>query len=227
MEIIGVAKKAVEAFESDKEDRQDIFEKYAKLLYNNFAQNPIELSQIQSPYLIGIVYSYLEGGFKESDITQVCFDNACYCFAKVIKNGKSASERISAAIRLFLLMNEVGARAFNLCNKVFEQNCQQLKGVSYAKYRTSIGQGEFISEIRLKVRDIGDYCYSLFSQGLDSSFISVEDMSRVNGFISDYNTRLLTFEEYEFKLKDMFFKMFIEYLECDVLSYSTARIKQI
>lgn len=208
--------KAIEAFESEDPQSMDLFYTNAIPVYNHFAQFPDELGSIDNPYLIGIVYSYLEGALRDTNMADACYEKACYCFAKVMTT-ESNYEKQCAAMRLFLLMNDNGMSAFELCCKAFEKSCLEIEGVFYEEFKVKAGLRlqKYLNYIESCIKQ---YVYSLFVKAQNHSYISVQDMARVRMYINYGNYE--NFVETPYSLGPKFyFEMFYQYLK-EIMNHS-------
>lgn len=221
-----IAITAINAFESNEDGSFEVFEKNAKLMYNSIANYPNILNDFDNPYLIGIVYSYLEGGLRDDEnIAHVSFENACYCFAKVMNN-EANYEKQCSALRLFLLMWENGSGASALCHEVFKKNCQELTGASYDNFKSTRSNLDLIKQTKSCILQIKSYCYSIFTKEPFHSSISSSQMARAKQYIQYDNHEEKPFT-HEIQSNKHFFDLFYSYLESQINTQTTPRVTQI
>lgn len=156
------------------------FLKKAHSIYNEYATFPNPLPNAETPYLLGIVFSYFAKYYKRNiDYYASILENALFCFIRVIKDTNvGRSEHQCAAIRMLLLIDDNEWAMKGIAHKFYEKNCQQLYG-SPLMVQQMIAQGmePWTFEIDL-LKNLGSFCIKESSSGNHQSSISALDMER-------------------------------------------------
>ena len=106
------------------------FLKKAHLIYNSCATFPPNvLNNSESPYLLGVVFSYLAKYYSDNinHYTSIV-ENALFCFDRAMKPDVSISEYQCAAMRMLLLIDDNDCVMKGIAHKFYEQKCQELYG---------------------------------------------------------------------------------------------------
>ena len=156
------------------------FLKKAHLVYNACATFPPNvLNNFENPYLLGVVFSYFAKYYSNNrnHYTSI-MENALFCFDRVMRLGRSASESQCAAKRMLLLVDDNDWVMKGIAHKFYEQRCQELYGQSLM-FQKILAQGmdawTFEEDI---LRLIGSYCIEKSSSDNKQSYVSAIDSER-------------------------------------------------
>lgn len=163
------------------------FLKKAHLIYNEYATFPSQLSNVEKPYLLGVLFSCFAKYYQENiDYYTSILENALYCFIRVIKNTNiSNSEHQCAAIRMLLLIDDNEYAMKGVVHNFYEKKCEQLYGCPLMVQKI-LAQGMEPGAYEIDIlKNLGCFCIEESCSDEKSSSISALDMERFDNLKRD------------------------------------------
>lgn len=170
--------------------------------YFNSVENRLT-NETKCYYLLGTFYSAYQDCFyfpnpmqsineeEQFDIQTICYENAVYCFLKVITDKKlPKSPRYSAAMRLLLHFHSNDVQAFHLIHQYYATKILGYNQPDDLKQDINI---ETINRnVHATLEQICNACYCFFNDPNEHVLLPHEDMQKLRLVLSEHNYQELS-----------------------------------
>ena len=155
-------------------------------------------------YLLGVFFAayhecfyspypmhYCNDPEEQLSIQSICYENAVYCFLKIITNDKlETHHRYSAAMRLLLLLHYNDVQAYNLmlqfyATKKLGYNAPAVYGSN--ELSNLIPESDMRTELPETIKQLRVACYVFFTDSNNHVLLSTSEMNKLRNIIRENN----------------------------------------